>query len=259
MRLAANLSMLFTDAPFLERVGRAARAGFRAVECQFPYEYDATALREQLDLHHLELVLHNLPAGDWAAGDRGMACDPARMDEFAIGLERAIAWAQALGCTRLNCLAGAVPAGMTREVARDTLVRNLDMAAWRLKGEGIRLLLEAINTRDVPGFLVHTTRDAREVLDAVGSDNLFIQYDAYHMQIMEGDLSRTIEANLDCIAHIQIADPPLRSEPGTGEINVPYLFDFLDRVGYDGWVGCEYTPLGRTEDGLAWARPYLQR
>jgi hydroxypyruvate isomerase len=249
--------MLFTDVPFLERFARAAQAGFKGVEFLFPYEWEAETLKRELDRNHLTQVLHNCPAGDWAAGDRGIACDPHRIAEFEAGIERAIAYAQVLDCRQLNCLAGVPPADTSMRMAHDTLVRNLRYAAARLRDVDLRLLVEAINTRDIPGFFVNNTRQARDIIAEVGLQNVFLQYDAYHMQIMEGDLTRTLTDNIDCIAHIQVADPPLRSEPGTGEINFTHLLAHVDRLGYAGWIGCEYRPTGLTEEGLTWAAPYL--
>jgi len=252
LRLAANISTLFTEVPFLDRVARAAQAGFAAVECQFPYDAPAEALRARLTGEGVQLVLHNLPPGDWAAGDRGLACHPLRVDEFRASVQRGIEYASALGCAQLNCLAGLLPPDTSPEAARDTLVSNLAYAADQAATAGLRLLIEPINTRDMPGYVLNHTREARALIRDVGASNLFLQYDCYHMQIMEGDLARTLETHLDLIRHIQIADPPLRSEPGTGEINFAFLFDHLDRLGYDGWIGAEYRPLGRTEDGLGW-------
>jgi hydroxypyruvate isomerase len=254
LRVAANISMLFTDAPFLDRVERAARAGFEAVECQFPYEVSAGELRLRLDDHGLALVLHNLPPGDWTRGERGIACHPDRIDEFESGVQLAIEYASALGCRQLNCLAGLRPEGIATDTARATLVRNLTYAAERAEAAGIRLLLEPINTRDMPGYLVSRTADALGIIREAGTDNLFLQYDCYHMEIMEGDLVHTIEVNLDAIGHIQVADPPHRGEPGTGVIDFPSIFRLLDRLGYNRWIGAEYVPLGRTEDGLGWMR-----
>ncbi len=252
MKLAANLTMLFTEFDFLERFEKAAQAGFRGVEFLFPYAWPARQIAEKLDAHRLELVLHNLPAGDWAAGERGIACHPARRGEFEEGVSVAIAYALALGVKQLNCLAGIVPPGVSRDAAHDTLVANLAFAARRLKEAGLALLVEPINTFDIPGFFLTGTRQALDVIRATGADNLFLQYDIYHMQRMEGELAATIEANLASIRHIQLADNPGRHEPGTGEINYRYLFDRLDRIGYTGWVGCEYKPRTTTYDGLDW-------
>jgi hydroxypyruvate isomerase len=255
-RFAANLTMLFTEVPFLDRFAAAARAGFDAVEYLFPYDHDPRQLRALLDEHRLTQVLHNLPAGDWAAGERGIACDPERTGEFAEGVERAVDYAVALGCRRLNCLAGIVPPGVNADTARSTLIANLELAARRLAGAGIRLLVEPVNTRDVPGFFLHGTGQAVDVLRAVGSDNVFLQYDAYHMQVMAEDPAATIQRHLPVVGHVQIADAPGRHEPGTGRMDFNRLFATIDRVGYAGWVGCEYNPAGRTEEGLGWLQRY---
>ena len=251
-RLAANLSMLFNEVPFLDRFEAAARAGFEAVEFLFPYEYEAAELRARLDGNGLRLVLHNLPPGDWSKGERGIGCHPDRVAEFRAGVERAIGFATALGCPQVNCLAGIAPAGVTDGQLRETLIANLRYAAERLKGAGIRLLIEPINFHDIPGFYLNRSRQALDLIDEVGSDNLRLQYDVYHMQRMEGELANTIKANLDRIAHLQLADNPGRNEPGTGEINYRFLFGWLDAIGYDGWVGCEYRPKTTTEAGLGW-------
>jgi hydroxypyruvate isomerase len=251
-RFAANLTMLFNEVPFLDRFAAARRAGFAGVEYLFPYEHDPREIRRRLDEHGLMQVLHNLPAGNWGAGERGIACHPDRVAEFEEGVGRALQYATALGCRQLNCLAGIAPAGVDQARARATFVANLRGAAKRLQDEGIRLLIEPINTRDIPGFFLRTTAQALEIIAEVGSGNLFLQYDAYHMQIMEGDLATTIERHLDRIAHMQIADNPGRHEPGTGEINYDFLFEFVDRIGYTGWIGCEYKPAAGTEAGLGW-------
>jgi hydroxypyruvate isomerase len=252
MKLAANLTMLFTEADFLDRFALAAQAGFRGVEFLFPYAYSASLLAEKLDAHRLTLVLHNLPAGDWAGGERGIACHPGRRAEFEDGVGRAIAYAEALQVRQLNCLAGIVPPGVPQQEAHATCVDNLAFAARRLKEHGIALLIEPLNTRDLPGFFLHGTGQALDVIAATGSDNIFLQYDVYHMQRMEGELAATIAANLPAIRHIQLADNPGRHEPGTGEINYRYLLQRLDDIGYSGWVGCEYTPRTDTAAGLAW-------
>lgn len=253
-QLSANLSMLFTELPFLERFGAAAKAGFKAVEFMFPYAFSAEDIQAELQKHGLQLVLHNLPAGDWEGGDRGIACDPARVEEFRAGVAQAIAYAQALGVPRLNCLAGKAPAGVDAAVVRRTLVDNLRFAAQALEQNGIRLLVEMINTFDIPGFYLHGTNQALALLDEVGSPNLQLQYDIYHMQRMEGEIAATLQKQLPRIGHVQIADNPGRNEPGTGEINYAFVFRHLDAIGYQGWVGCEYKPAGRTEDGLGWIK-----
>lgn len=257
-KLSANLSTLFTEQPLLERVDAAARAGFRGVEVQFPYEVEKAELARRLKDAGVEMVLHNLPAGDWAGGDRGIACDPARVEEFRDGVEQALDYADALDCPRLNCLAGIPPSTAEPAEVRQTLIDNLTYAAEKLDGAGRTLLVEAVNTRNVPGFYLCHTVQVLDVLDAVGSENVRLQYDIYHMQVMEGDLACTMETHLPRIGHVQVADNPGRHEPGTGEINVPFLFDWLDRLGYNGWVGCEYVPAGDTAEGLGWARRWLQ-
>lgn len=256
-KFAANLTMLYNEIDFFDRFEAAARAGFRGVEYLFPYAYEKEQLVERLQAHNLVQVLHNLPPGNWDAGERGIGCHPDRMGEFQESVGKAIEYATALGCGQLNCLAGIAPAGVPGEKLRETFVTNLRFAAAALKEAGIRLLIEPINTRDIPGFYLNYSKQALGVIKDVGSDNLYLQYDIYHAQVMEGDLTRTIETHLDLIKHMQLADNPGRHEPGTGEINYPFLFDTLDRLGYEGWIGCEYKPHTTTEEGLGWIRPYL--
>lgn len=255
-RFAANLSMLFTELPFMERFGAAAAAGFKGVEYLFPYAFAKEDLAAELARHGLVQVLHNLPAGNWEAGERGIACDPARVAEFREGVARAIDYATALGCSQVNCLAGIAPAGVSAEVLRETFVANLRFAAAQLKEAGIRLLIEPINTFDIPGFYLNRTAQAAEILDEVGSDNLFIQYDIYHAQRMEGELAATVARHLPRIAHIQLADNPGRHEPGSGEIHYPWLLRHIDGLGYTGWIGCEYKPATTTAEGLGWLEAY---
>lgn len=254
---AANLTMMFNEVDFLDRFKAASDAGFKGVEYLFPYSFEADMLAERLAHNGLVQVLHNLPAGDWGAGERGIGCLPDRVGEFQDGVGRAIEYARALGCPRVNCLAGIAPAGADPARMTDTFVTNLRFAAGQLAAAGIQLLIEPINTRDIPGFFLTGTNQANLIVDAVGSDNLALQYDIYHMQIMEGDLASTIQGNLARIAHMQLADNPGRHEPGTGEINYPFLFDFIDRIGYGGWIGCEYKPAAATTEGLAWIAPYV--
>jgi hydroxypyruvate isomerase len=253
----ANLTMLYNEVDFLERFAAAARAGFKGVEYLFPYPFDKEVLVEQLGAHGLTQVLHNLPAGDWDAGDRGVAVFPERVGEFQDGVGLAIEYAKALDCPLVNCLVGLKPEGVPEDKIRATLVDNLRFAAAALEQEGIRLLVEPLNHQDMPGFYLVHTADALRIFDEVGHPNIRLQYDIYHMQIMEGNLTHTIRENLSRIAHLQLADNPGRNEPGTGEINYPNLCRFIDESGYDGWIGCEYKPAGRTEDGLGWIAPYL--
>jgi len=258
VRFAANLTMLFNEVTFLERFERAARAGFRAVEYLFPYAWKKEELAERLKTFGLRQALHNLPAGNWEGGERGIACLPGREAEFRGGVARAIEYAKVLDCPQVNCLVGKTPDGVAPEEIRRTLADNLRFAARALESEGIRLLIEPLNDQDMPGFYLTRTRDALRIMEEVGHPNLWLQYDVYHMQIMEGNLMRTIEGNLTRIAHIQIADNPWRHEPGTGEISYPNLFRFLEEKGYAGWIGCEYKPAGATEAGLGWRQQLVQ-
>jgi hydroxypyruvate isomerase len=253
-KFAANLTMLFNEVPFLDRFAAAAKAGFKGVEFLFPYEYDKQRLADLLGEHKLEIVLHNLPPGDWAKGERGIGCLPGREQEFRDGVARGIEFATALRCPQMNCLAGIPSAGVSREQAREVFVENLRYAAPKLQQAGIRMVIEPINTRDIPGFFLIHTKQGTDIIKDVGSDNLKLQHDIYHMQIMEGDLLETIKANLPRIGHMQLADNPGRHEPGTGEINYPFLFREIDKLGYDGWIGCEYKPLNETHAGLGWLK-----
>ncbi len=253
-RFAANLTLLFGEVPFLERFAAARRAGFDAVEFVSPYEHPAAEVAAAARDAGVEVALFNLPAGDWAKGDRGVACDPSRAAEFRDGVGRALEYARALSCPRLHAMAGIRPAGVPEPALRAAYVASLRHAAAALAAEGRTLLVEGINPRDMPGYYLVTSRQAFDVMDEVGAANLHYLYDMYHMQIVEGDLAPTIEARLPRIGHVQIADTPGRHEPGTGEINFRFLLRHLDRLGYRGIVGCEYKPLGRTEDGLGWMR-----
>ncbi|MFC6669834.1 hydroxypyruvate isomerase [Marinobacterium aestuariivivens] len=255
-RFCANLSMLFTEHDFLDRFDAAARAGFKGVEYLFPYDYEPNEIKAVLEANGLTQVLFNLPAGDWAAGERGIACHPHRVEEFRAGVDRAIEYARVLGNGQVNCLAGIKPADVSDAVAEETLVENLKYAAGKLEQAGIRLVMEAINTRDIPGFFLNNTQQALRIRERVGSGNLALQYDIYHMQIMEGDICPTLEANIGAIQHVQLADNPGRHEPGTGELNYRFIFGFLDQLGYDGWIGCEYKPATTTEAGLGWMKEH---
>ncbi|MCG7200500.1 hydroxypyruvate isomerase [Marinobacter pelagius] len=261
-RFAANLSMLFTEVEFMERFARAREAGFEGVEYLFPYAWPAADIARELENNNLTQVLFNLPPGDWDAGERGIACLPDRVEEFREGVDQAIEYAQALGCQQVNCLAGLKPADLDEETAWKTLVANIQYAAERLDSEGIMLCLEAINSRvDMPGFFLDTSGKVLALIEEVGMDNVRLQYDLYHMQIMEGDLIRTMECLLPWIGHIQFADNPGRHEPGTGEINFSNVFAAIDGLDYDGWVSAEYRPSGGSEASLGWfsgpSRPSL--
>ena len=253
-KLAANLSTLFNEREFLERFAAARAAGFRYVEYQFPYAHPSADVARAAADAGVQVVLHNLPPGDTAKGERGIASLPGRSREFRESVERAIEYAKAVGCPRLNCLAGLAP----QDAAHfDTFVANVRYAARRLGEVGVQLMIEAINTRTVPGFFLTHSAQAIDVLNAAGEANAFLQYDMFHMQIMEGDLARTVERLAGRIGHIQIADVPDRHEPGSGELNFDFLLAHLDAIGYSGWVGCEYNPRGDTLEGLKWAKPYL--
>jgi len=252
LKFSANLSFLFLERPFLERFAAGRAAGFSAVEFHFPYAFAPAEVAAAAQQAGVEVVLFNLPAGDWDAGERGIACDPARQEEFQEGVGRAVEYARALGCRQINCLAGLLPDGISAELAQHTLVENLRYAAGALQREGLRLLLEPLNTRDTPNFIVSRTDQALSILAQAACDNLFLQYDVYHAQVMEGDLANTLERSLTRIGHIQIADNPGRHEPGTGEINYPFLFRHLERIGYRGWIGCEYKPMTTAGAGLGW-------
>ena len=245
-KFAANLSMLYGEHDFLDRFAAAAKDGFQGVEYLFPYAFEKEALADALKANGLTQVLHNMPGGDWDAGERGLACLPDRVGEFQDGVGTAIDYAKALGCSQLHAMAGLRPEGVDAGKLDQTYIDNLRFAAEKTEEAGIKLLIEAINTIDIPGFYLSTSAQALAVIESVGSDNLYFQYDIYHMQIMEGDLTRTIEA-----------DNPGRHEPGTGEINYPFVFEALDKMGYKGWIGCEYKPKAGTSEGLGWLRPYL--
>ncbi|ODT84116.1 MAG: hydroxypyruvate isomerase [Pelagibacterium sp. SCN 64-44] len=258
-RFSANISMLYPDLPFLDRFAAAAADGFEAVEYVGAYDQEPTRLKQILADNGLTQALFNLPAGDWAAGERGIGCHPDRVEEFRRGVDTAIAYAQATGCGQVNCLAGIAPAGHDRAALETVLIDNLRHAAPRLAAAGIRLLLEPINTRDIPGFLVNSTDDYERIAAGVGHDNLYLQYDFYHMQVVQGDLLPTFRRLQSRIAHVQIADNPGRNEPGTGEINYSNIFKALDEAGYTDWVGAEYKPLAGTSAGLGWFKDWSIR
>lgn len=252
-KFAANLSFMFTECAFRERFARAAAAGFGGVEYLFPYDWPAPDIAEWLQASAIEQVLFNLPPGDWAAGERGLACLPERRAEFADGVEQALDYAMTLDCANLHCMAGLRPWGVAEAELEATYVANLRFAADRLATIGARVTIEPINSRvDMPGYWLDDIDKAARLIEAIDRSNVRLQLDLYHAQIIQGDLARAIEDHFDLIGHVQIADNPGRHEPGTGEIHYPFLFDLLDRLGYAGWVGCEYKPLTTTEAGLAW-------
>ena len=263
-RFAANLSMLYTELDFLDRFAVAAADGFEGVEFLFPYAFAAEQLAERLKQHGLSQVLFNAPPGDWDAGERGIACLPGREDEFRDGIERAVSYAQALACPRIHVMAGLVPQGLDRVEARQIYVQNVRHAAQRAGEHGIAIMLEPINGRDMPGYFLSRQDDAHALVAEIGEPNVQVQMDLYHCQIVEGDLAAKIRHWLPTggVGHMQIAGVPERHEPDVGEINYPYLFELIDRLGYAGWIGCEYKPArgavpGGTTDGLGWFRKQL--
>ncbi len=255
-KFAANLTMLFTEALFMERFALARQAGFTHVEYLFPYPFKAEELKAELDKHGLQQVLFNLPAGDWAAGDRGIAALPGRSDEFRAGVPKAIAYAKVLGVNRLNCLVGKRLAGHRDEEHKQALVENVRFAAAELAKHGIELVIEPINHFDIPGFFINRTEQAVQVIDEAGQPNVRVQYDIYHAQREEGEITANFRKHLARIGHIQIADNPGRHQPGTGEINFPFVFRQLDESGYTGWVGLEYIPTPDTISSLGWMKDF---
>jgi hydroxypyruvate isomerase len=257
VQFCANVSMLFAEVPFLERFGRARAAGFDAVEFQFPYDFDAEAIKAELDTHHLDLVLFNFPAGDFAAGDRGMANDPNRIDDFNRTIETGLAYARTLKPARMNCMAGKWHGDAPEDVQRATLIDNLRQAADQTAVEGILLVTEPLNPHDAPGFFLPTPSAGFEIVAEANHPNLKVEYDIYHAARTEGDIVNAIRENIDAIGHIQLADAPGRNEPGTGELNWRPIFEVIDAVGYSGRIGLEYKPsTERTEDSLGWMKEY---
>jgi hydroxypyruvate isomerase len=255
-RFAANLSMMYTELPFLERFGAAAADGFEAVEFLFPYEWPAATLAASLAEHRLQQVLFNAWPGEFTTGERGIAGLPGREAEFRSGFERALDYAAALACPRVHAMAGLVPAGSSREAMRPTYLKNLEWAAGRAADAKVDVLIEPINTRDIPGYFLNRQDEAHAVIAEVGSPRLKVQMDLYHCQIVEGDVAMKLRRYLPTgrVGHLQIAGVPQRHEPDIGEVNYPYLFDIIDELGYDGWIGCEYRPAAATSSGLGWLR-----
>jgi hydroxypyruvate isomerase len=251
--------MMFNEVPFLARFAAAASAGFTGVEYLFPYDFSADVIAAELSKHDLTNVLFNLPPGDWAAGERGITCLPGRQDEFRAGVAKAIEYAKRLNTKQIHAMAGTIPPGADRERVQSTYIANLKYAANELARHDITLLIEAINTRDMPGFFLNTQAQAYAALEQVGAGNLKMQMDLYHMQIMEGDLAMKLDKYAAHCGHVQIAGVPKRNEPDTGEVDYSYLFDHLDRIGYSGWVGCEYRPEGDTVEGLTWFKKYYEQ
>jgi hydroxypyruvate isomerase len=256
-RLAANLTMMYKEHAFLERFAAAARDGFRGVEFLFPYEHPAAEIRARLEANGLEQALFNLPPGDWNAGERGLASRPGREDEFRRSVDLGLAYARVIGNRRVHAMAGLIAPGESRERHREVYVKNLAHAARQAATAGLTVVIEPINTRDIPGFFLNTQAEAHAVCREVGAENLRVQMDLYHCQVVEGDLAMKMRKHIAGVGHVQIAGVPERHEPDVGELNYPYLLRLLDELGYDGWVGCEYNPRAGTSAGLAWARPWL--
>lgn len=256
-RFAANLSMMYQEHAFLERFGAAAKDGFQGVEFLFPYAYPAAEIRARLDGNGLTQALFNGPPGDWDAGERGLASLPGRESEFKKSVEIALEYARVLGNERVHLMAGLIRPGEDRALHRATYVRNLDYAARAAASAGVSVVIEPINTRDIPGFFLNRQDEAHAVCAEVGAGNLKVQMDFYHCQIVEGDLAMKLRKYIAGVGHVQIAGVPERHEPDLGEINYPYLFQLMDELGYGGWVGCEYRPKAGTSAGLGWLRPWL--
>jgi hydroxypyruvate isomerase len=255
-RFAANLSMMFTELPFLDRFAAAAAAGFTAVEFLFPYDFPAAEIARRLKDNGLAQVLFNAPPGDWSQGERGQAALPGRQAEFRDGIARALDYAAALECPRLHVMAGLAPAGVPHDTLTATYAANLAWAAEACAKLGVKPVIEPINHRDIPGFFLNTTDQAAAIIQAIGPDRIGMQFDLYHCQITEGDIVKRVEKHLPLIAHMQVADNPGRNEPGTGEVNWPFVFARIDALGFRGWIGCEYRPAGETLAGLGWFAPY---
>jgi 2-dehydrotetronate isomerase len=258
-RLAANLTMMYGEHAFLERFAAAARDGFPGVEYLFPYDHPVAELRARLDENGLEQALFNAPPGDWARGERGLASLPGREGEFRASIDKALEYARVLGNRRLHVMAGLIAAGEDRARHREAYVKNLAHAARTAASAGIDIVIEPINTRDIPGFFLNRQDEAHAICAEVGAANLKVQMDLYHCQIVEGDLAMKMRKHIAGVGHVQIAGVPERNEPDVGELNYAYLLPLLDELGYAGWVGCEYRPRGATSAGLGWARPWLAR
>ncbi|HEY4251137.1 MAG TPA: 2-oxo-tetronate isomerase [Roseomonas sp.] len=255
-RFAANLSMMFNEVPFLDRFAAARKAGFEAVEFLFPYEHPAAEIATRLKDNGLAQVLFNAPPGDWTKGERGIAALPGRQAEFRDAIRKGLDYAAALSCPRLHVMAGLAPAGAAHDTLTATYGANLAWAAEEAAKLGVKPVIEPINHRDIPGFFLNTTDQAAAIINAVGPDLVGMQFDLYHCQITEGDIVKRVEKHLPLIAHMQVADNPGRNEPGTGEVNWPFVFKTIDGLGFRGWIGCEYRPAGETVAGLGWYAPY---
>ncbi|MDB6142446.1 MAG: hydroxypyruvate isomerase [Pseudomonas sp.] len=259
-RFAANLSMMYPEHAFLDRFAAAAADSFQAVEFLFPYEYSAQELKQRLDDNGLVQALFNAPPGDWANGEKGIVSLPGREAEFRAGFDQALEYAAVLGNDRVHVMAGLLPSESDRARHQATYLENLSHAATAAAKVGVTVLLEPINTRDIPGFFLNYQHQAQAICKAVGQSNLKVQFDIYHCQIVEGDVATKLRRDFDNIGHIQIAGVPDRHEPDmANEVNYPYLFELIDQLGYSGWIGCEYRPRGNTSEGLTWLREWQAR
>ena len=256
-KFAANLSMMYQEHDFLQRYAAAAKDGFKAVEFLFPYAYPAADLRARLNDNGLAQALFNGPPGNWDAGERGLASVPGRESEFKKGVEQALEYARVLGNDRVHLMAGLIKPDQDRARHRAVYVSNLAYAARQAASAGMTIVIEPINTRDIPGFFLNRQDEAHAICAEIGAANLKVQMDFYHCQIVEGDLAMKLKRYIGGVGHIQIAGVPERNEPDVGEINYPYLFRLMDELGYGGWVGCEYRPKGATSAGLGWLKPWL--
>jgi hydroxypyruvate isomerase len=253
-RFAANLSMMFNEKPFLDRFDAAARAGFKGIEFLFPYDHPAAEIRRRLDANGLTQALFNMPPGDWGKGERGLAALPGRQAEFRDGVKAALDYAEALGCKLVHCMAGIVPTDVAPVTAGAVYAANLDWAAELAQRSDVKIVIEPINHRDMPGYFLNTQAQGAAFVEAIGRERLGLQFDIYHVQVTEGDVTKRMEQHMPLIAHMQIADVPARNEPGTGEIGWEFVFRRMDELGYRGWVGCEYRPKGETDAGLGWLK-----
>lgn len=256
LKFAANLSMLFTEVPFMERFALAKAAGFSFVEYMFPYDYNVSELKQQLQDNGLRQILFNLPAGDWSNGDRGLGANPERVEEFRAGVPKAIEYALALGVPQINCQVGKQLPNHSYEEHWHTMVENVGFAAKALHKHGLRLVVEPVNRFDIPGFFLYRTEQVLKLIDQLQLPNILVQYDVYHAQREEGELTATLRQHLNKIGHIQIADNPGRHQPGTGEINYPFIFKELETLGYQGYIGLEYVPSPDSKSSFGWINAY---
>ncbi|SAK67313.1 hydroxypyruvate isomerase [Caballeronia fortuita] len=260
-KFAANLTMMYPEHAFLDRFAAAARDGFEAVEFLFPYDFEASEIKTRLTDNGLTQALFNAPPGDWSKGERGIASLPGREEEFRQSVEKGLEYAATLGNKKLHVMAGLIARNQNRDEHRAIYLKNLEYAAKEAQKAGITIVIEPINTRDIPGFFLNRQDEAQQICDEINAKNLQVQFDIYHCQIVEGDIAMKLKRDMKRpnagIGHIQIAGVPERHEPDIGELNYPYLFELIDSLGYEGFIGCEYKPKAGTSEGLGWLKPYL--